>query len=252
MAYGAAGNDAAERQLEEELTRNLDMQNSADDPALAHLLVRRARLLRKDGKLDEARRLAERGLQTQKKVYGEAHELVIAALALLGGIEKDAGRIPQALHHLYETERLATLALPPGSAMLAGVRFNLGSFLIHKAKRPADAIPHLKAAIAGQELGAPDSGNLRFFRNALAEAYALLGLKDDARREWQTTLALYQKSGGNKITRARISAQLDCLQPPAQRPPGARARLEETLSLLQSNADVDAIAMLEACRAGGR
>lgn len=249
LAHGADGDAQAELRIEERLTRGAAADAAQDDPALAMLMVRRARVLRRSGQLDEARRLAESGLQTLQRVYGDEHELVVAALSNLAGIEKDAGRTERALALYQDAVRVAASALPPQAPLLAGVRVNLGSYLT-RLGRSREAIPHLEAAVAAQA-HAPAAGNLRFFRDALGLAYAQVGRPQEARAEWQQVLATYEAEAGTEPMRATLRLQIECLEPPARRSPEMLDRLATRIAQLRrDDGDPVTIAWLERCLPG--
>lgn len=236
LALGAAGQEAEELRIEEELTRDVRVGGDELDPVEAFAAVRRARVLRKLGRLDEARETAEWALGVQRAVFGEHHAQVALALEARARIERSAGNSDLAMHYYARAVQAAEVALPADSPQLAGLRFNAGSYLLQDLDRPLDALEYLEPVVAR-------SAGVRYFalfKLTLAQAYAAAGRVAEAQAGFEDVLVMFRQAGiDDPVKLGKVEAQIVCLLPPERRPPDFPGRLERLTAALESAAPED-------------
>lgn len=252
MSLGAAGRTNEESAIMRELDGDAPLADGALDPLQASLMLRRARLARDAGDWNQARALASRALEINREVYGEADEQVVASLALLASIAGRAGDLAQAQVH-HEAAVASADRLPANSPLRMLAHHNYGTFLAERMHDPAGAIPHFETSVGIQEQsGKPQSVNLMLGCIALAQVLADVGRRNDALLRFRQAMTIAESLGDNAVrTRAKLAAEMECLDPPGARAEGAPGRLQHAIALLQANDPEDlSLGRLLACRDG--
>ncbi len=215
FAHGALGDAQAESALLDEITSELTLDNDSVDPQLATLALQRASVLRARGQLDEARTFALWALKVQTRVYGVTHPELTHSLSRLGNIEKQANNADAAQRYYETAVAICESAMPADSPRTAGMRFNLGSFLLHQRGDAQAALPLLQAAYEQTvRSGTSETINAILFGIGLAQAYADTNQPEAARTRFQAALDALQPLGEKGVfTRDKTLAELACLTP---------------------------------------
>ena len=169
-----------------------------DDAGLAISLSNLGLVLRRQGKLDDARVAYERALRIREKTLGSGHPEVARALAALSALASNAGNFPQARELGERAVAIAERAEPRDRVVeavtannLALALFQLGDF--------AGARQRLEQALQAYEsaLGAdhPEVGKtLSNLANIVSESGDLA----EARRMYERAIAIQEKRQGKE------------------------------------------------------
>ena len=253
MSLGAGGRTEEETALLRQLDESAPAADAAVDPVHARLLLQRARLMRNAGDYAQARELAARALAINREVYGETDEQVVASIAMLASVEGRAGNLVEARAHHEEALRVAS-ALPPLAPARILVHHNFGTFLADRAHDPVAAIAQFETSVGIlEQSGQPQNPNLLLGYVSLGRALADAGRRQDAIARLQQAMTIAVALGDNTVrTRARLTAELDCLRPTGERAANAREHLEQVIARTQAeDPDDPVLQRLIACRDAG-
>lgn len=211
LAFGALGDKEKRRALLEDFA----LDGDSEDPSLAKLALQRASVERDQGSLDEARRLARWALDVITRVYGGNHAELTHALGRLGSIEMAAGKLDDAQRYFESAVDIGEKALPADNPLLAGLRYNLGGFLLSYRNDAAAALPLLKQAFEQTQRGsAPNGVNAMLYAISVAQAYADNNERTAAASHFEFAQKLLEPFGDRgTVTRAKVRAELLCLSP---------------------------------------
>jgi len=121
----------------------------ADHPDMATAYVNLGRILRRQEKFDEAEGYLQRAVELDRQ-RGENHPYVAYDINELAGLYSARGDYDAAIDAYEETLRIYRATLDESHGYITVTRGMLGVTLIDAGK-PADAIPHLRAARGGLE-----------------------------------------------------------------------------------------------------
>lgn len=158
-----------------------------DDRLLRELTWSRARLLYRQGHLDEATQLLERVLSENLADPLESPARNAAVYGSLIGFNVQAGRLAEARRLGEEGLGELRSALGPGHPALVGVLNNLGALAL-KERRPDDALRHLEAALAIME------AHPRKYRGGISSALANIGYAHRLAGDNAAAAAAYERA----------------------------------------------------------
>ncbi|HET8899012.1 MAG TPA: tetratricopeptide repeat protein [Rhodanobacteraceae bacterium] len=211
IAYGLGSNLSALGQFDAALTafaqaEPLALSNPAAQPLVSAIRIERALVWRRQGRLDQAIKEAQRALAAARRFLPAGDTRTAGILSTLGAMHRRAGQLPQAealLREAMSIERDAYGQLKPATVN------NLATVLQDRGKI-ADAVAMFRRALelAAERYGAESATTASYRRNlALSEADA--GQGDAAEADLRRAYARYEKahpatSPGNLAMREQL------------------------------------------------
>ena len=175
----ARQDDAAQASLREAVSR-IEATFGADDARLVLPLQTLGEVLRRTRDFDSARTTLERGVAIARAQFGPVNPQVTRILVRLGGVERDAGRLVEAIAVLDEAES----ALPAGEddgarAQLLNTRGSVHLEREDGVRAEAD----YREALELRRKGGDQRSGIRWFSQAqVGSALAVQGRFDEAHR----------------------------------------------------------------------
>lgn len=201
---------------------------------LTAILENHAAALLKEGKADDALRVATTALATARQAAEEDTKetvVLVKALESIADVERETGGIESAEKHYREAIELFSKADPPAKQR-AKIRMNLAT-LLDFSQREALAAPFYEQAIADYEgMSPPDEDTAAQLRNNLAMIYKGLGKHSLAEQHYLRGLEiLEQKHGHNSEFTATLFNNLGSLYYTAGFADEGKEMLQEALEI---------------------
>jgi CHAT domain-containing protein/Tfp pilus assembly protein PilF len=165
-----------------------------DDPAVANSLSNLGLVLRRQGKLDEARAAYERALRIREKTVGPDHPDVARVLAALSALASNAGDFPRGREL---GERAVQIAEKAGDSVNEAVAANNLALALFQLNDYAESKRRLEQALHAYEraLG-PDHPEVGKTLSNLANVVSESGDLAEARRLYERAIAIQEKRQG--------------------------------------------------------
>jgi eukaryotic-like serine/threonine-protein kinase len=200
-------------EAEQVLLENLPQEPgaNADGPESGEILLNLAKLARDRQDYKRASELISRALPIYRKVYGDNSMPTSSVMAVAAMIAHYNGDNAQALQLFQDSLRIKR-DLGGENAMTAISEQNVGA-LLHRMKRPAEALAYFQRAVAlGEKLYTPGHGNLSQFRLSLGKALRDLGRYAAAEPVLRTALQDFEKINAPRgINVATTRGELACI-----------------------------------------